>query len=267
MYEVIKCFSKHKKIFPIYMNELEIDNREKRRTYYDKIIEQSSSMNILSKDKKKFDEALETFDKFDDIVNRLLAIVRYPEKENTITNACNEIYFRIKKKIPQNSIIENEFEIRSSYLPEMEKITDNYSDFIFFLGDIRRCSSFVTSLYPEDVPGEREWKYKSHQVEKSSMGYIILVNAIDLKGNEERIQFTYVSRIEWNNSEYSSCYLKYYVVEKDIQLQKEYEQEMKLPESIRDKYVIDRYLKNSIKRHRVIMIFKDGNALENMSIG
>ena len=78
------------------MNELEIEDIEKRRVYYEKIIEQKSRMNILSKDKKKFDNALESFDKFDDIVNRLLAIVKYPEKEKTIVNACNEIYFRIR---------------------------------------------------------------------------------------------------------------------------------------------------------------------------
>ena len=57
----------------------------------------------------------------------------------------------------------------------MEKITENYSDFIYFLGDLNRCSSFVTSLYPEDVPGEKEWKYVNCQVEKSSLGYIILI--------------------------------------------------------------------------------------------
>ena len=33
MYEVIKCFLKHKKIFPIYMNELEIEDIEKRRVW------------------------------------------------------------------------------------------------------------------------------------------------------------------------------------------------------------------------------------------
>lgn len=132
MYEVIKCFLKHKKIFPIYMNELEIEDIEKRRVYYEKIIEQKSRMNILSKDKKKFDNALESFDKFDDIVNRLLAIVKYPEKEKTIVNACNEIYFRIRKKAAKNRIVENEFEIRSRYLPGIEKITDSYSVLYFF---------------------------------------------------------------------------------------------------------------------------------------
>ena len=267
MYEVIKCFSKHKKIFPIYMNELEIEDREKRKVYYEKIIEQKSRMNILSKDKKKFDNALESFDKFDDIVNRLLAIVKYPEKEKTIVNACNEIYFRIKKKAAKNRIVENEFEIRSRYLPGIEKITDSYSDFVFFLGDIMRCSSFVTSLYPEDVPGEKEWKYKSHQVERSSLGYIILVNAIGMDGEEEIIQFTNVSEIEFNNSDLGSDYLKYYVVEKDINLQREYARQMKRPENIRDKDLIEKYLKYSTRRHRVKMNFKDGNALDNMAFG
>ena len=31
-------------------------------------------MNVLSKDRKKFDEAIDSFDKYDDIVNRILAI-------------------------------------------------------------------------------------------------------------------------------------------------------------------------------------------------
>ena len=267
IYEVIECLSKRKKIFPIYLNELEIENREERRNYYDELIYRSNYMNVLSKDKKKFDEAIDSFDKYDDIVNMILAIVRYPEKEKTITNACNEIYFRIKKKTAKNSQIENEFEIRSSYLPEMEKITDNYSDFIFFLGDLRRCSSFVTSLYSEDVSGEKEWKYKNHQVEKSSLGYIILVDAIDMNGKEEKIQFTYVSEIWWNNTAFNSNYLKYYVVEKDANLQREYDRQMKLPENIRDNDLIEKYLKYSTKKHRVMMKFKDGNALDNMSFG
>ena len=146
-------------------------------------------MNVLSKDRKKFDEAIDSFDKYDDIVNRILAIVRYPEREKSLRNACNEIYFKIKKKNAKKTWIENEFEIRSSYLSEMEKITENYSDFIYFLGDLNRCSSFVTSLYPEDVPGEKEWKYVNCQVEKSSLGYIILISAIDMNGKEAKIQF------------------------------------------------------------------------------
>lgn len=63
------------------MNELEIENREERRNYYDQLIYRSNYMNVLSKDKKKFDEAIVSFDKYDDIVNRILAIVRYPERE------------------------------------------------------------------------------------------------------------------------------------------------------------------------------------------
>ena len=267
IYEVIECLSKRKKIFPIYLNELEIENREERRNYYDKLIYRSNYMNVLSKDKKKFDEAIDSFDKYDDIVNMILAIVRYPEREKNLRNACNEIYFKIKKKNAKKNWIENEFEIRSSYLSEMEKITENYSDFIFFLGDLNRCSSFVTSLYPEDVPGEKEWKYVNCQVEKSSLGYIILVSAIDMNGKEAKIQFDCVSGIEYNRSEFTQYFMKYYVVEKNKYFQKEYEQEMKLPENIRDKAVIEKYLKCSVNRHRVKMYFKDGNALDNMSFG
>ena len=131
IYEVIDCLSKRKKIFPIYLNKLEIENRKERRNYYDKLIYQSNYMNVLSKDRKKFDEAIDSFDKYDDIVNRILAIVRYPEREKSLRNACNEIYFKIKKKNAKKTWIENEFEIRSSYLSEMEKITENYSDFIY----------------------------------------------------------------------------------------------------------------------------------------
>lgn len=42
---------------------------------------------------------------------------------------------------------------------------------------------------------------------------------------------------------------------------------MKLPENIRDKAVIEKYLKYSVNRHRVKMYFKDGNAFDNMSFG
>ena len=57
------------------------------------------------------------------------------------------------------------------------------------------------------------------------------------------------------------------LVEKNKYFQKEYEQEMKLPENIRDKAVIEKYLKYSVNRHRVKMYFKDGNAFDNMSFG
>ena len=45
IYEVIDCLSKRKKIFPIYLNKLEIENRKERRNYYDKLIYQSNYMN------------------------------------------------------------------------------------------------------------------------------------------------------------------------------------------------------------------------------
>ena len=60
IYEVIDCLSKRKKIFPIYLNKLEIENRKERRNYYDKLIYQSNYMNVLSKDRKKFDEAIDS---------------------------------------------------------------------------------------------------------------------------------------------------------------------------------------------------------------
>lgn len=69
-------------------------------------------------------------------------------------------------------------------------------------------------MYPEDVPGEKEWKYVNCQVEKSSLGYIILISAIDMNGKEAKIQFDCVSGIEYNRNDFTQYFMKYYVVEK-----------------------------------------------------
>lgn len=88
-----------------------------------------------------------------------------------------------------------------------------------------------------------------------------------MNGKEAKIQFDCVSGIEYNRNDFTQYFMKYYVVEKNKYFQKEYEQEMKLSENIRDKAVIEKYLKYSVNRHRVKMYFKDGNAFDNMSFG
>ena len=54
----------------------------------------------------------------------------------------------------------------------------------------------------------------------------------DMNGKEAKIQFDCVSGIEYNRNDFTQYFMKYYVVEKNKYFQKEYEQEMKLPENI-----------------------------------
>lgn len=88
---------------------------------------------------------------------------------------------------------------------------------------------------------------------------------MDREGKKAKIQFDCVSGIEYNNSVCSGSFLKYYVVEKNKYLQKIYDHEMKLPENIRNKDIINEYKEYAINRHRVIMCFNDENAFDDMA--
>lgn len=236
-----------------------------RKDLYDILIKKD--INIAPKQKEEFLDKIETFDKYNEIILKLIHEVRYPQNGDFLMDACNEIYKAIYKEPAKISYLEDEMNIRSRYMHDLDYVDDESlrGDFIWLIGDLMRCSSIRTSLFAEDPSGEREWRFKGYSIKKGSIGYSFFLYVSSIEGKNQVIDIHDICGIHSNRDNYGDTFLKYYVEVIDRELYKKYLYQMSLPQSVRGKETLVQYIQNGKVNHRIILIFKDYNALEDIS--
>lgn len=265
-YEIAKSYMCKKKIFPIWFVDLDICEYVRRKECYEDIL--SKGINLSIDDKKFFEETLSSFEKYDQMLLRLTNEVRYPQNGHYLVDACNEIYEAICHRKAKIRILVDEFEILNRYLHDFDVIEDEelFSEFVWLIGDLKRCSSFCTSLFEEDPEGEKEWIFKGYSLYKGSIGYSFVINAEDVNGEKQIIDIHDICDIIPNSSSYSDMHLKYYFEIINREKYKEYIQKRNVLGDTCDKEIVSEFENKGKKKHRIILKFKDRNAMENMSI-
>lgn len=264
-YELVKSYICNKKIYPIWLADFELGSEEERKDLYDNIIKKD--INIAPRQKEEFKENIASFDKYNEILLKLIHEVKYPKNGNLLIDACNDIYIAIFNKPAKITILENEMDIRSKYMHDLDCIDNEVlrGDFVWLIGDLMRCTSFRTSIFAEDPTGEKEWRLKGYAIRKGSIGYSLYIYATSIEGENQIIDIHDICGIRYNQANYRDTFLKYYVEVIDRELYKKYLYEMGLPQNVRNKETLAQYIKNGKLSHRITLIFKDYNALEDIS--
>lgn len=265
-YEVVKSYACNKKIYPIWFSNLEIIREEERMTLYERLIKKD--MNIAPEQKKDFLDKIATFDKYNEIILKLMNEVRFPQKGESLIDACNEIYEAIYKKSAKILSLEDEMDIRGRYLHDLDYVDNEFlrAEFIWLLGDLKRCSSFRTSLFAEDPSGEKEWRFKGYTIRKGCLGLSLYIYTTSMEGESQIIDIHDICGVDSNRENLGSTFMKYYIKVFDRELYKKYLYQMKLPHKIRDKNILAEFKQYGKMNHRIILNYDDSNAFENMSI-
>lgn len=264
-YELVKSYICNKKIYPIWFGDFELTSEEDRKELYDNLIKRD--INIAPKQKEEFLDKIETFDKYNEILLKLIHEVKYPQNGDFLMDACNEIYIAIYNEPAKISCLEDEMNIRSRYMHDLDYVDDESlrGEFIWLIGDLMRCSSIRTSLFAEDPSGENEWQFKRYSIKKGSIGYSFFLYVSSLEGKNQIIDIHDICGIHCNRDNYGDTFLKYYVEVIDRELFKKYLYQMSLPQNIRNKETLAKYEQYGKACHRITLIFKDCNALDNIS--
>lgn len=264
-YEFVKSYICNKKIYPIWFADFELSGEEERKDLYENIIKKD--INIVPSQKEEFKENIATFDKYNEILLKLIHEVRYPQNGDLLIDACNEIYRAIFKKPAKITMLENEMAIRSKYMHDLDYIDNEIlrGDFVWLIGDLMRCTSFRTSIFAEDPSGEKEWRLKGYTIRKGSIGYSLYIYATSNEGENQTIDIHDICGIRFNRANYGETFLKYYVEVIDRELYKKYLYQMRFPQNVRDKETLVQYINYGKLSHRITLIFKDYNALEDIS--
>lgn len=265
-YELVKSYTCNKKVYPIWLADFELSGEDERKDLYDNLIKKD--INIAPRQKEEFINKIASFEKYNEIILKLINEVRYPQRGDMLIDACNEIYEAIYNKPAKISKLDDEMDIRSRYMHDFDYIDDDFlrEEFIWLIGDLKRCSSFRTSLFAEDPTGEKEWRFKWYTLRKGSIGFSLYIHAENMEGKKQIIDIHDICGISANRGSYGNTFLKYYIEVFNRELYRKYLYQMDLPQSIRDKEIIAEYEQYGKINHRIMLKFDDSNALENMSI-
>ncbi len=264
-YELLRSYACSKKIYPILIQGLDIREEDMRKRYYNLVCNREECLS--SEQEKFFREETSSFKKYNNTIVRLLNEVSYPYYGSGLMKICNEIYKEIFRK---EAVIKevDEWEIRGFALHDLDLIQDIElrSEFIWFIGDLRRCTSFRMSKFYEDAFGEKEWKFKNYQIMNGSIGITFRIFVEDKEGKEGVLDVYDICGLIYNRTSYSENHLRYYFEVYNRNKYKDYLRQLELTESLRDMEIINDFINNGKKKQRISLLYEDGNALENMNI-
>lgn len=276
MYEVILSLTKEgydKKIIPIVTIKEDIDSaavRERLLAYWN--YELDKLRRGYNRDKKGSEKKIyeeihlykKIIDNLDDILKKLGMIKGYNLYENNmdLETICNNIYYKIFKKEPRIKELQKIEEFIKNDEYQIFNISNDILrvQMAFFIKDLKKSSSFKISLYSEDPYSEKEYSYIRHKIiAESCFGPSLYLTMYDINNREVDLQINDIQSVNVNNSFFSDAYLKYYITIVDREKRKGYEEQMSLPENIRDNKIISEGYE---VKYRVILKYIEKNAFE-----
>lgn len=270
----IKYKTDNQKIIPIYVSYNDIENVEVRKRYitfwnnklsglinFTKKNEDKCKINDINKQIKLVNEIL---DNIDNTLYEIGMIRGYEIKNNKLglEGVCKDIFNKILKKEPKRIKLRDASEFIKDREYEIFNISDDIlrMQMVFFIDDLKRCSSIKMSLYPEE-PGELKiYKYIGYRIVDSEFGPSLYLTLEDENCNEIILGINDIQSVEVNRTSHSAEYFKYYIEVVDRNKRREFEEQMKLPEKSRDIEIIS----SSINMNYVFILnYIEENAYEN----
>ena len=266
VYEAYLSEKYQKKIRVIKLADSGISSTEEREIKYKKMLK--SSFNVLPDTENTFMQEIGTFEKYEELLIKILNAKTFSLIGENKYGLFKDVYRSIFGIEAQDLNQEEIGSVKNLILHSMDNISNNNlkSELLWLLIDIKRCSYFKTSYYPEDAFGEQKLKFKDYSLLDGHMGAMLKIYATDYNGKEQIIDFYNVQDVECNQESGSNVFQKYYVVVVDEKLYREYEKQMKRPIERRNQDAITAYETKGFQRHRIELFFEDENALDVLNI-
>ncbi|WP_172462717.1 hypothetical protein, partial [Clostridium beijerinckii] len=244
--------------------------RQRLLVYWkDKLSELQSFYN-KNKEEHQMGEIYKEIDLYNNIINNLDNILKklgmikgynLYESNMELNKVCNNIYYQIFKKEPRVKELRKVEQFIRNNEYEVFNISNDVlrMQMTLFIEDLKKSSSLEISLYPEYPYGEKEYSYIRHKITEGYFGPSLYLTIYDINNREIVLGINDIQSVEVNNSFFSDGHFKYYITIVDREKRKVYEEQMMLPEKIRDNEII---LKGYELNYRVILKYIEKNAFE-----
>ncbi|MCC5439663.1 toll/interleukin-1 receptor domain-containing protein [Clostridium botulinum] len=266
-----------KRIIPIITMKQDIDSAEERGRllvfWNDKLskleslyknINNSRNTEQICKDIELYENIINNLD---DVLKKLSEIKGYELTGNDLNleEVCKMVYSYIFGKAPSVQTVRKREELIRYTEYEIFNIKDDILRIYMaeFIEDLKRCSSFEVSVFPEDPPGEKEYHYIRHSIIESTFGPSLYLTMYDINNKEVTLGINDIKAVEFNNSFHGDRFFKYYIRICNRENLRDYEREIRLPKQCQNVGKIQNYLETMELSYRFILKFREKNAYED----
>ncbi|MBV4447915.1 toll/interleukin-1 receptor domain-containing protein [Clostridium tyrobutyricum] len=275
MYEAILAVKRKdyvKKIIPIVTMKQDIDSAEERARlldfWNDKLSNLESFYNNKSRNTEQICKDIELYNDIinnvDDVLKKLSEIRGYTLTGNDLNleKVCKKVYRYIFRKEPKVQKLREQKELIRYTEYEVFKINDDMIRIHMaeFIEDLKKCSSFEVSKFPEDPYGEKKYHYISHSIIESHFGPSLYLTMYDINNKEVTLGINDIQAVEFNSSFHSNTFFKYYISILNRNKQRDYEAELRLPKKCQDTEKVQNCLETINQNYRFILKFLEKNA-------